>query len=457
MAMASPQTNASLESLVLGFSNLRKARSERPIVITRGQGVFIYDENGKDYLEATSSFYCAAFGYSEARLIEAAERQMRELPFYVSGMHRTVPAAMELADRLAALAPFEGAHVAFGSTGSEANDFIIKFMRYRNVFRGQPDRRKVISRWGSYHGGTSLTASLGGSKSLHDSFALDMSDHLFVSQPNYFTDHLDGESEAEFVARLARELEETILEAGPETVGAFIAEPVCFSCGFFPPPKGYFDAICEVLTRYGIAFIDDEVVTGFARTGNMFATETYDLKPDCMVSAKALSSAYFPISAIIMSDDFYGDLEAHSDLNGMFAHAGTYSAHPVGAAVALEVLNLMEERDMVNYVRDRAVTLRKRLDGYRDHPLIADVRALGLGGALQLKAEGNGEGATGTVSGLSKAVMDASMERGVIVRVTGTSVLFAPPLIITDAEIDEMFDRFDLALNDAEREVSNAA
>jgi len=447
-------TNTPNDSLVLGFSNLRQARLERPLVITGGRGVFIFDENGKQYLEASSSFYCAALGYSDARLIEAATRQLTQMPFYTSAQHRTLPVVMELAEKLCALAPVSNAHVAFATTGSEAVDFLMKFMRYRNVHRGEAERRKVISRWGGYHGGTMMTAALGGAKTLHASFALPMEDHLFVSQPDYFNNHLEGETEPQFLDRLIDELEQTIIDAGPEAVAAFIAEPISFSCGFAVPPENYFPRVREVLDRYGIALFGDEVVTGFCRTGNMFGAESVKAKPDCVTIAKAMSAAYIPISGILMSADFYGDLEAHSDTHGVFAHAGTYSAHPVGAAVALEMLRIIDEEDLLGQVRARSATFRDRMDRLRAHPLVADVRTLGLGGAVQLISDGPSEGVGAVVGGLAKALGEAALDRGLIVRVTGPSAVIAPPLIITDAEIDELFDRFELALQDAEQSVT---
>jgi len=441
-------SNAAAGPIVLEFSNLRTAAQTRPLVIAEGRGVFVIDEDGKDYLEATSSFYCAAFGYSEERLIEAASRQMRDMPFYVSAQHRTTPAAMKLAERLAALVPLPDAHVAFGSTGSEANDFLIKFLRYRNVHRGEPQRRKVISRWGGYHGGTALAAALGGSASIHDAFALDMRDHLFVAQPRGSNETMSGSEQCD---RAIDELETVVDEAGPETIAAFVAEPVSFSAGFFPPPEGYFERVRTVLDRHGIVLIDDEVVTGFGRIGEMFGATALALEPDCMVFAKALSAAYFPISAIVVSSTIYGDLEAHSDAHGVFAHAGTYSAHPVGAAVALEMLDLMEERDLIAHIRARAVTFARHMERFRDHPLVRDVRAIGLAGAIELDAAATNEGVDSKLAGVAVALQQTTLDCGVIVRITGSNVVFAPPLVITDAELDELFARFARALDEAER------
>jgi len=339
------------DTLVLGFSDLNRLRTERPLVVTGGRGVFITDERGRDYIEAVSSFYCVALGYSDEELVEAATRQMRAMPMYPSGAHRTVPVVMELADRLAALAPIPNARVAFATTGSEANDSLIKFMWYGNGHTGAKQRRKIISRRGSYHGGTALTTGLGGSAALQESFGIPLHDHIHVSQPNWPVAGLPGESEEGYTARLAAELRDAILAAGPETVGAMIAEPVSVSAGMLPPPAGYFGAIKTVLDEFGIQLFADEVVTGFGRTGNMWGSETFAIAPDCVTTAKGLSSAYQPISALLMSPEFHERLLEGSKVDGWLAHAGTYHAHPVAAAVALKTIEIFEKRDILGNVR----------------------------------------------------------------------------------------------------------
>lgn len=442
--------NTGVERLMLGFSNLRETRERRPLVLTAGDGVFVIDEDGRRYLDASASFYCAALGYSNERLVKAALRQMRAMPFYVSAQQRTVPPVIELAERLAALAPVPDAHVAFGATGSEANEFAMKFMRYRNAYRGEPGRRKVISRFGSYHGGTLAAAGLGGSKTLHDAFALPMDDHILVSQPDFLNNALAGESEAAFVERLIGELESAIEAAGPETIGAFIAEPLSFSAGLVIPPEGYFQRVRALLDRYGILFFDDEVITGYGRTGRMFGAETLGFTPDIMTTSKGMSGGYFPVSAVIVSGDIYRELEAQSDLQGMFAHAGTFAGHPVGAAVALEMLNIVEEIDLPGRVREKAPHFRRRIEAFRDHPLVADVRTVGLAGAVQLRAEAGAAAAASALAGAGKKLAEAAEARGLIIRVTGASAVLAPPLIISPAEIDLMFDAFEAALADLE-------
>ena len=296
--------NYNNDALLLGFSDIKRLKTERPLVFNKGNGIFIFDENGKDYIESVSCFYCVSLGFSEERLVEAATRQMRELPMYSSAIHRTVPAVMELTERLAALSPIKNPRIYFSTTGSEAVDYLVKFMWYGNSFAGEPNRRKIISRKSSYHGSTIATCALGGSQDLHDSFGIPMGFSLQVSHPSWPNAGLPGETEDQFTDRLAAELEETILAAGPETIGAMIAEPMSVSAGMFPPPASYFPKITRVLRKYGIQLFIDEVVTGFGRSGSMWATEAMGLEPNCMTTAKGISGAYMPIAGIIMDEEF---------------------------------------------------------------------------------------------------------------------------------------------------------
>ncbi len=437
------------DTLVLGFSDLDRLRRERPLVLTGGRGVFVSDERGREYIEAVSSFYCVALGYNDAELIEAATRQMRALPMYPSGAHRTVPVVLELADRLAAIAPIKNARIAFATTGSEANDSLIKFMWYGNGHTGAKARRKIISRRGSYHGGTALTTGLGGSAALQESFGIPTVDHVYVSQPAWPMAGLPGESEAGYTARLAEELRAAIIAAGPETVAAMIAEPVSVSAGMLPPPAGYFPAIKAVLDEFGIQLFADEVVTGFGRTGNMWGSETFAIQPDCITSAKGLSSAYQPISAIIMSPDFHDRMIAGSKADGWLAHAGTYHAHPVAAAVALKTIEIFEKRDIVGHVRRIMPLWQAALESLTDHPLVGSIRHCGLAGAVQLRREGHTAADTGMkMGGLGQATYEAGIERGVLTRPIGESIVMAPPLIIKPEEITELTTRLRQALDD---------
>ncbi len=433
--------------LVLGFTNLPDCREREPLVITRGQGVFVYDDKGKDYIEGVSSFYCTALGFSEEALIEAAVTQMRELPFYVSALHRTVPAVERLAEKLAAMAPMANAKVAFAATGSEANDALVKFLWFHNNAVGKPRRKKVIARLGSYHGGTIATASLTGWTKYHAGFDLPIQNILHTAQPDYYNLAEAGEAEEEFATRMVAELEALIEREDPETIGAFFTEPVSFAAGLVLPPKTYWEKVTALLKGYEIRFFDDEVVTGFCRTGEMFGFETFGLVPECITFAKGLSAAYQPISAVVMSEEFYHGLELGSDQVGMFSHAGTYHGHPVAAAVALRVMELIEERNLLAYVQGIIPYFQDALAKFTDHPLVGDCRSLGLAGAVELVLDRE----TGKKCEPRGALADYFGERcqanGLFVRATGDSAVVAPPLIIKRDEIDELFRRFGVALD----------
>lgn len=449
--LISRRDNTPDNAALIGFTNLRRARTTRPMVIERGRGIYLIDENGREYMEGTSSFYCAALGFSDEELIEAAVRQMRQLPAFASGIYRTVPAALALAEKLAEMAPMANARVAFASTGSEANDFLIKFMRFRNAFLGEPRRTKVIARAGSYHGGTLATAPLGGFPGTARAFNLPMDDVLTVSQPDFVNAALPGESEDDFTARMLAEIAQTIERAGPETVGAMILDPVSYSAGCVIPPRGYLAGLRELLDRHGVLLFDDEVITGFCRTGNMFAAETFAMRPDCMTMAKALSAAYQPISAIVMSGDFYDALERGSDAHGVFSHAATYAGHPVAAAVALRMIEIIAERDLLAHVRAVAPRLLRHIHALSGHELVFNTRGIGLGGAVQLRPLPDQPGVRG------QAMQQAMMDQGLLLRVVGDTINFAPPLIITEAEIDEMVRRFTAALETLPRSETAAA
>ncbi len=447
MSTALRGANYRNDSMILGFSDLKKLRTERPLVITGGRGVFVIDERGRDYIEAVSSFYCAALGFSEEELVEAAIRQMRALPFYPSASHRTVPVVMELADRMAAAAPFPNAKVAFATTGSEANDSLIKFLWYANGYAGTPERRKVITRFGSYHGGTIAMTALGGGTGLHKSFGIPTDDCIHVSHP---TGAGPGESEDAYVDRLALEVRQAIEKAGPETVAAFFAEPISTAAGWAVPPKGYFQKIKQVCDAYGVRVFLDEVVTGFGRTGHMWGSQSFGVVPDCFTCAKGMSGAYQPISAVVMSDDFYKAMEKGSDANGWFAHSGTYHAHPVPAAVALKTLEIFEKRQIVRHVQSLLPAWNKAVDSFRDHPLVATTRHFGLGGAIEFKPTAeqlDGNISSLKVGGTAKKVYEAGLEAGILTRPLDRCIVLAPPLIITEAEIGELVHRLRRAMD----------
>jgi 4-aminobutyrate---pyruvate transaminase len=447
------RTHAELDTahLLRGFMRLSDRHRVEPIVVDHGKGVWVFDERGEPYLEAAAGMWCASFGFGEEELVEAATAQLRRLPYYHTLTNKTVGPAVELAEKIASMVPVRDAKVHLVTSGSEANDFLVKFVRYRNNAIGEPARKKVIARVNAYHGATMMASSLTGIPRMHAAFDLPLPGVFHVSDPHFYRHGLEGETESEFVQRLATELDDLIGREGPETIAGFIAEPVTGGGGVVVPPAGYYDAIQSVLDRHRVPFFADEVITGFGRTGNWFGCDTFGIRPEAMSLGKGLSASYQPIAALVLSGDLYEGVELGSDQVGSFAHGATYSGHPVAAAVALRAVQLMEERDLVGHVRDVAPVFERRLRALADHPLVGDIRACGLMGAVELVADKHTRRMFDPVGSMAGAVQGAAQRRGLIIRVSpcGDTLAFSPPLIITAAEIDEVFDRFELALGDA--------
>lgn len=437
-------------SFIHPYTNLATHLDKGPLVIERGQGVFVYDDTGRDYLEGMAGLWCASLGFSEPELVEAAIKQMRSLPFYHTFTGKGHEPSILLAEKLKAMMPFPASKVFFANSGSEANDTQVKLAWYVMNARGEPKRKKIISRNKAYHGVTVAAASLTGLANNHRDFDLPIANILHTDCPHHYRFAQAGETEEAFASRLADNLEAMILREGPETIAAFIAEPVMGAGGVLTPPATYFEKVQKVLSKYGILLIDDEVICGFGRTANMFAAETYGITPNSMSVAKALSSAYMPISAVVVDQQMFDGMVEESRKIGTFGHGYTYSGHPVAAAVALRTLEIYEERNILGHVRDVTPHFLKRLRGFADHPLVGEVRGVGLVGAIELVADKKSKRSFAPDKGVGNAAVARALEHGLIVRGITDSIAFCPPLIITEAEIDLMFDRFAMALSDIE-------
>jgi 4-aminobutyrate--pyruvate transaminase len=430
-------------------TNLRAVQKEGPLVITRGEGVYVYDDEGRRYLEGMSGLWCASLGFSERRLADAAYRQMCELPFYHSFAGKVPAVATELAERLIGIAPAGMGKVLFANSGSEANDTAIKLAWYVNNALGRPQKKKIISRQRAYHGVTIAAASLTGLAFAHQDFDLPIARILHTDCPSYYRGAQPGESEEAFAARLAGNLEQLILREGPDTVAAFFAEPVMGAGGVIVPPATYFDRIQPILKKYEILFVADEVICGFGRTGNMFGSQTFNLQPDIMTLAKALSAGYQPIAANLLTNELYEILVGQSDKLGIFGHGYTYSGHPVPAAVALETLKIYEERDIVAQVRRVGPRMQAGIRSYADHPLIGEARGIGLIGAVEVVRDKATKQSFDPKAGVAAYLVRRAQHHGAILRnMPGDIVAFSPPLIISETEIDEMLGCFGKALDD---------
>ncbi|PSM16388.1 aminotransferase [Nitratireductor sp. StC3] len=430
-------------------TNLRAHAEHGPTLINRGQGVFIYDAEGREIIDGFSGLGCVSLGYHNERIAEAAKRQMNTLPFAPTFYNRSHPRVAELSARLTALAPGAMTRALFQCSGSEANDTAIKLLWYASTARGEPQRRKIIGRIRGYHGNTVATVSLSGQPHMHAKFGLPLPEFKHTELPNYYRFHIDGESEEEFSARMAQRFEELILAEGPETIAAFFAEPAISGGGALMPPAGYWEQMQAVLRKYDITFVADEVVCGFGRTGNMWGSDTWGLKPDMVSCAKALSAAFFPISALLFKDELYAQMMTNADEVGIFGHGYTYAGHPVGAAVALETLAIYEEIDLVGHVRRVSQRFLERCQALSDHPLVADVRGVGLFCGFELMRDAVRREPFDPAWKVGELVQNFAHDRGLYLRAIGDRISFMPPLIINEQEIDIAVDRFKLALDDA--------
>ena len=415
-----------------------------PHIISSGNGIFVTDKENKTFIEGMSGLWCASLGFNESELVEAAVNQMRKLPFYHSFTGKTSNPAIDLAEKLIKIAPQGLEKAFFCNSGSEANDTAIKMVWYFQASQGMPEKKKVISRKRGYHGVTLAAASLTALPYAQDGFGLPLDFAKHTASPHYFLDSLENEAESEFVTRIMNELEDLIEAEGADTIGALIAEPVMGAGGVIIPPKGYFEALQKILKKHSILLIADEVICGFGRTGNMWGSETYNLKPDILTCAKALSAAYLPISAVLVSSQIVAGLEKQASELGIFGHGYTYSAHPVPAAVALRTLELMEERGIVEHVRSVAPLFYERVAALKKFSCVGHTRGVGLIGAMEFV----GIPGTRTKMDLGKKfsvkAQKIIQDAGVILRsLPGDAIGFCPPLIITKNQINEMFDRIE--------------
>jgi len=435
-----------IASHVHGYTNLKKHETRGPMIITAGEGIRVTDDGGNTYIEGLAGLWCTSLGFNEDRLIEAATNAMRNLPYYHGFAHKTASVTIELAERLLSVAPVPMSKVLFANSGSEAIDLAIKLVWYYNNALGRPDKKKIISRNRGYHGITVASGSLTGLSPIHNDFDLPIDRILHTDCPHYYREANDGETEEDFATRCADNLERMILDEGPDTIAAFFAEPVMGAGGVVVPPATYFEKIQAVLKKYDVLFLADEVICGFGRTGNMWGSQTFDLKPDMLTCAKALSSAYIPISALMISEPIYQAMVKESEKLGLFGHGSTYAGHPVAAAVALETLVIYEERDIVGHVRAMSPRLQDGLRQFADHPLIGEVRGVGLVAGVEVVRDKT----TGEAFDPKKAVgvhlQEKIQEEGLIIRAIGDTIAFSPPLIINEDEIGEMLNCFEKGL-----------
>ena len=435
-----------------GYTNARRHMDVGPLIIEDGEGIYVTDNNGRRYIEGLAGLWSVGVGFRERRLIEAATRQLEKLPFYHNFGHKSHGPAIDLSEKLVEIAPVPMSKVFYTNSGSEANDTVLKMVWYRSNALGKPEKKKVIARNRGYHGVTIAAASLTGLPFNHRSFDLPLDRVLHTTCPHYWKEGRDGESEEQFATRCAEDLDALIQREGPDTVAAFWAEPVMGAGGVVIPPKGYFDKIQAVLAKYDILFVADEVICGFGRTGEMFGSTTYGIRPDVMVMSKQITSSYVPFSAILMNERFFAPIADESDRISTFGHGYTAGGHPLGAAVALENLAIIQENDLVGNAREVGAHFRARLETLKSSPLVGEVRGVGLIAAVELVEDKQAKSVR--TPGRLGALMNAAMHRnGLISRNMTDTVAFCPPMIITRQQADDMFEIVARSLAEIEAEV----
>ena len=452
-------------SLFHPLTSIATHMDKGPQIMERGRGVRLRDHSGREFVDCSGGLWCVNIGYGRPEIAEAAKQAILDLNYFHLFGSSSNEAAIRLADKVLSLLHEQAGakhmkRVFFGCSGSDANDTNFKLVRYYANLRGTPQKKKIISRLGGYHGLTAAAASMTGIPSYHKAWDLPPSDVIHTSCPHFYRFAHQGEDEGQFCDRMIGEIEAIIEREGPETIGAFIAEPIMGTGGVLLPPKGYFARVQALLDKHDILLIADEVITGFGRTGNWFGTGLYDLKPDLVTLAKGITSAYFPVSASVISERMWNVMEHGSPEFGPVMHGFTYSGHPVGAAIGLANLAILEGEDMVGNARvvgaHLLAGLKERLG---EHPYVGEVRGEGLMIGVEFTADRAKRTPFAASSNAHRLVAAKAVEHNLMVRALPfiEVVSFSPPLCITKSDCDEAIDRFAAALEDVTPELTRLA
>ncbi len=447
--MAETISDRDVKSLLHPFTRPSTHEKDGPLVIVRGDGAWIYDDKGRAYLEAAAGLWCTSLGFSERRLAEAAYRQMNTLPFMHLFTSRTHSPAVELAERLLAIAPVPMAKVFFANSGSEAADTVIKMVWFYNNTLGRSEKKKILARIDGFHGSSIGSGSLTGIVRNHRKFDLPIPNVVHIPRTHYYLDSLPGESEEAFSSRMVDQLDRQIQDEDPSTVAAYIAEPIMGAGGAILPPKDYFPKVAEVIAKHDMLMLADEVICGFCRTGSMWGSQTFGLRPDILTTAKQLSSGYAPISGVMVNEKVYRVLFEGSDEVGVFAHGFTTTGHPTSSAVALECLKIYEERDMLGHVARVGSILQNGLrDRFASHKYVGEVRGVGLIAAVQFVQDRDERRLFPPEWHVGDYCASRALDHGLVLRALGDAMAFSPPLIIEEHEVESLLDRFERAMRD---------
>ncbi|ALN75587.1 aminotransferase (plasmid) [Aureimonas sp. AU20] len=422
-------------------TNLRAHETNGPLVMARGEGIRVYDDRGKEYIEGLAGLWSVGVGFSEKRLADAAYQQMLKLPYYHTFTSKSNEPSIRLAEKLAEMTPEPLTRAFFTSSGSEANDTIVKMVWYRSNAMGKPEKKKFLARTKAYHGITIASGSLTGLPTNHRDFDLPAIPVRHLTCPHFYRFGMEGESEAEFTARLLRELEDVIAQEGAETIAAFIGEPLMAAGGVMPPPAGYWEGVERICRANDILLVSDEVICGFGRLGTPFGCQKYGFTPDIMTLSKQITSSYMPLAAVMLSEAVYAPIADNSARLGVFGHGFTASGHPVATAVALENIAIIEERDLMGNAARLEQPFQAGLRSFADHPLVGEVRGAGLIGALELVADKATKRPFEKAGRAGQIAAAIGHEEGLIFRSIGDQLALCPPMIVTQEDVGEIMTR----------------
>jgi len=430
-----------------GFTDLPSVKARGTVVITHGEGPYVIDTNGRRYLDGNSGLWNMVAGFDHAGLTEAAKAQYDRFPGYHAFFGRMSDQTVMLSEKLIEVSPYDRGRVFYTNSGSEANDTLVKMLWFLARAEDQPQRRKILTRKNAYHGVTAVSASMTG-KPYNELFGLPLPDFIHLTCPHYWREGRPGETEAQFTARMAAELEEVIAREGAGTIAGFFAEPVMGAGGAIPPSAGYFQAIQPILKKHGIPLISDEVICGFGRTGHVWGCETYDFVPDAIISSKALTAGYFPMGAVILGPDLADRLHRASEAVEEFPHGFTASGHPVGCAIALKAIDVILNEGLLENVRRLTPLFEEGMNRLAENPNIGEFRGKGLMGALEAVADKTTRTPFPSTLSVSERIANTCTDHGLICRPLGQSIVLCPPFILTEGQMDEMFTKLEAALGE---------
>ena len=437
------------------YTNLKDIRKYGSLIIEKGRGIYVYDENNNKYLEGLAGLWCVALGFNNKRLIKAANKQFNLLPNYHSFTGKVPLTTLKLSEELVKISPKSLTKVLYANSGSESNDTAIKMAWYYQNALGRTKKKKIISRYRGYHGVTIMSGSLTGMEYAHKGFDMPRDFVVHTDSPHYYKDSLSQESSREFVNRLLKNLENLIIKEGADNIAAMILEPIQGAGGVIIPPDNYLKGVQKLLKKNAILLIVDEVICGFGRTGNMFGCDTFQIKPDMMVIAKGLSSGYVPISALLINEEIYETISDFSSINNVFGHGYTYSGHPVAAAVALETIKIFKDENIIGHVKEISVKFNTKIEQLNVHSIVGNARSIGLIGAIELVQNKKNKTYFDPKIGIGSRIVKNAQKNGLIVRaLQGDIVALCPPLIINSKEVDILFNKFNKSIKDTEVELN---